>query len=432
MPYEINPTLAGRDRVTKAIEHWNAALAGVVKLVPRTTETKYVIFMTSYTAGTCSSGIGMGKFSNYIQLDPACGVGNIIHEIGHAWGLWHEHTREDRDRFVRINWQNVKMGQEHNFKQNVATSDDLGSYDYASIMHYGTTAFTSNGQPTITTIPAGISVGQRSALSAGDIAAIKLMYPVQAASTVATPTAVAPTTTVTADPIGTPVLVDGVQYTTPARFAWVPGSSHTLSAVDSVAAGTRRTFVRWSNGGARTHSIAAGSQASTYTAQQALAHAVNLAPTVGGTTAISPAAADRFYAPGTAVTLTAVANPGYCFAGWTGLLADTPPVANLSVTKPYDISGRFVPGDIIVFPERAVVPAAGGSVALNVSAVGCKWTALTSGSSWLQISNTALNSGPGQITVVAAPNPTSEPRTATITIGPKTVTLQQAGKANQQ
>jgi hypothetical protein len=157
-----------------------------------------------------------------------------------------------------------------------------------------------------------------------------------------------------------------------------------------------------------------------------------LAPTVGGTTAISPAAADRFYAPGTAVTLTAVANPGYCFAGWTGLLADTPPVANLSVTKPYDISGRFVPGDIIVFPERAVVPAAGGSVALNVSAVGCKWTAQTSGSSWLQISNTALNSGPGQITVVAAPNPTSEPRTATITIGPKTVTLQQAGKANQQ
>ena len=55
--------------------------------------------------------------------------------------MWHEQSREDRDRFVKINWQNIQAGREHNFNQHMSDGDDIGAYDYQSIMHYGSNYF---------------------------------------------------------------------------------------------------------------------------------------------------------------------------------------------------------------------------------------------------------------------------------------------------
>ena len=52
---------------------------------------------------------------------------------------------------MRINWANIQAGREHNFNQHITDGDDIGGYDFGSIMHYGPTAFSSNGQPTIVT-----------------------------------------------------------------------------------------------------------------------------------------------------------------------------------------------------------------------------------------------------------------------------------------
>jgi astacin len=90
--------------------------------------------------------------------------------------LWHEQSREDRNNFVRIRYENIETGREHNFNQQIDDGDDIGAYDYGSIMHYGANAFSKNGQPTIEPLQSGVTIGQRNGLSAGDIAAIHAIY----------------------------------------------------------------------------------------------------------------------------------------------------------------------------------------------------------------------------------------------------------------
>jgi hypothetical protein len=169
VPFTIDPALPNQARVTNAIAHWEANTS--FRFVARTTEADFVTFRPG---SGCSSSVGRRGGQQFVNLAATCTTGNTIHEIGHVIGLWHEQSREDRDLFIAINWAKIIPGTEHNFNQHITDGDDIGAYDFGSIMHYPRNAFSVDGTDTITPIaavPPGVTIGQRTGLSAGDIAA---------------------------------------------------------------------------------------------------------------------------------------------------------------------------------------------------------------------------------------------------------------------
>jgi hypothetical protein len=167
IPYVINPSLPNPSRVTSAINHWQQKTN--FRFVQRTTENDYVEFVPG---DGCASYIGKIGGKQQIWLANSCSVGNTIHEIGHLVGLFHEHTRADRDNFVNVNWNNIQPGTENNFMSFNFTSYsgvDKGLFDFNSIMLYPSNAFSNNGQPTLVKKDGSTFSAQRSSLSTGDI-----------------------------------------------------------------------------------------------------------------------------------------------------------------------------------------------------------------------------------------------------------------------
>ncbi|XP_060025990.1 astacin-like metalloendopeptidase [Lagenorhynchus albirostris] len=136
-------------------------------------------FISIVPMSGCFSSIGRSGGMQVVSLGPSClrrGPGIVLHELMHVLGFWHEHSRADRDRYIRVNWNEILPGFEMNFIKS-RSSNMLVPYDYSSVMHYSRLAFSRRGMPTITPLWApSVQIGQRWNLSASDIARVLKFY----------------------------------------------------------------------------------------------------------------------------------------------------------------------------------------------------------------------------------------------------------------
>jgi hypothetical protein len=118
-----------------------------------TPATSYIVIIPVDVS--CPSTVGMPYRDWYYlalrKWDSRFYIGEAMHKLMHALGFYHEHQRFDRDDYITVIDDNIQAGEYRQFDiipldytKNVGVP-----YDYQSVMHFGSYAFSSNGSETI-------------------------------------------------------------------------------------------------------------------------------------------------------------------------------------------------------------------------------------------------------------------------------------------
>uniref|UniRef100_A0A7N9AUA5 Metalloendopeptidase n=1 Tax=Mastacembelus armatus TaxID=205130 RepID=A0A7N9AUA5_9TELE len=169
IPFELSDNDTEKKAIAGAMRELQAKTC--IRFITHTTQMAY---LSLEPRSGCASLLGRTGLKQVVSLQRYGCVqhGIIQHELLHAMGFYHEHTRSDRDSFVKISWGNIDPGKNFTDTNNLNTP-----YDYSSVMHYGRTAFGKNGLETITPIPdASVPIGQRNGVSKIDISRINKLY----------------------------------------------------------------------------------------------------------------------------------------------------------------------------------------------------------------------------------------------------------------
>ncbi len=167
----------------EGVAAWNAVSNTTgITFVERTNQSDY---LNVVERDGCYSYLGFTGGAQELSLGTGCYREAAIHELGHAIGLMHEHTRADRASFVRFNWDNVVGGENGTFAQvNLGITQgatNYSEYDYKSIMHYrnvnlGPQYLINPNIPLFEIVGGGPSTIDNKDLSAKDISGVAAMY----------------------------------------------------------------------------------------------------------------------------------------------------------------------------------------------------------------------------------------------------------------
>lgn len=165
--------------IIEAIKHWNLIAGSKIKLVPisaSNSKEPYLLYVSQEDRGAITNdkdktwcytipGFTGVNGPHPIVIGNRCTarkektlVRSVLHETGHAVGLYHEQQRTDRDNYLEFvfggNTSNINRGQHLRICNAASPSNcqfqsitlppfryydygqDLGSYNPASVMHY--------------------------------------------------------------------------------------------------------------------------------------------------------------------------------------------------------------------------------------------------------------------------------------------------------
>ncbi|MDM1554594.1 MULTISPECIES: M12 family metallopeptidase [Chryseobacterium] len=163
------------NKINTAVNEYNTKTN--TRWVQRTNQSNYVEFIFGSSNGSDGwAHIGYQGGKQTVSLDQYISVGSVIHEMGHTVGLYHEHSRQDRDQYVSIQWGNIQDGQSYNFNK-YTSGTDIGPFNINSVMMYWPSSYSKNGLPTIKRADGTNFTYNRTGFTTGDINTINAMYP---------------------------------------------------------------------------------------------------------------------------------------------------------------------------------------------------------------------------------------------------------------
>jgi uncharacterized protein (TIGR03437 family) len=318
--YAIDSGITNPQPILDGIAQWNSRTP--LQVLPRTNQQNYVLFENVSIAAACESYIGMLGGAQTIGFTNECTGGAVAHELGHAFGLWHEHQRPDRGGNLTVLYNNIDKRFYSDFYQPPLLTASSGYYDFGSIMHYPWYGFSNNLQDTLETVPVGIPIGQLNALSVGDIDGASRLYGF-----------VPSTTTITTVPEGLPINVDGTAAVSPQSYNWAPGTQHSIGVEAAQGADPHYVFAGWSDGGGATHTFTASADQTVLCANFVVEHMISVGSLGGGADSLWPVPAGGYLPERYPFELSATPAPGFQFLDWGGL-GPTLPFYGGSVNDP--------------------------------------------------------------------------------------------------
>ncbi|MDZ4678239.1 MAG: M12 family metallopeptidase [Oligoflexia bacterium] len=148
IPFHIQPTMPNPERILQALDYFKNT---PINFIPYSDQPDAIVFQPG--PGHCKSYLGKVGGLQPIWLSGQCFAPEIAHEIMHALGFIHEHSRTDRGQYVEIVWENIDDQYKSQFTmapESLMLPLKSTSFDYQSIMIYEPDAFAR--QPGLTTL----------------------------------------------------------------------------------------------------------------------------------------------------------------------------------------------------------------------------------------------------------------------------------------
>ncbi|ETN76863.1 astacin [Necator americanus] len=158
IPYRITGLYDQSERRTIARAMKRIEDNTCIRFKPRANEWDYVDIRNQAGQG-CYTNVGRPGGRSVLMLEAnyaeTCMETEIVlHELMHVIGLWHEHMRYDRDKYIKVHYENIERGYWSQFEKvtpDKATTYNV-PYDYKSVMHYGKRSFAKPGRISMETL----------------------------------------------------------------------------------------------------------------------------------------------------------------------------------------------------------------------------------------------------------------------------------------